>query len=1732
MWNTFGQCFTHFYQCLCGQACVLRLVEMGTWRMATVLGLVSAPWTIYVNSVSYPVLPSTFLQASGSPPDLNDYGPFGGMGIPPQTWDVFQAGILDGRYNEAQFNQPMHIRVSSDGLLAFVCSNADLRMINLTDGSTRVLLYAPQPAYFTASAPAPAPCTLLYVITSLNGIFWLDWNATAPQLLQISGQQGTVTWNNPRDLLVSSDGSTLYVAHAGNMTIDALKIDGSMHTVLYGLAASNINCNPSNSSTQDTCVGFPYALALDPHINNESFPFLTLYIATKDSFPTQYILAVTVPLTSPLTSFTPSVFILQGSGAVTDAACGAFTNLVSLAFVPGRNVMAGSDLPAQLYALDALNNGKNLGYSGLSPTGGGITLWRIDLGSDMCSAVGGGISSPLQGDGNNAQMGFNTPTWIASSSTMNMLYVTDQLNMAVKSIFLGPPSLRLTTPFTVYGCSVGVSSVPIPLTGWSSYQLPAGSTLGLRGQVTFLPALSPIQFEVNISQLKRAADTAVVMIPCPTQLDTFYNVNITVTSLVGGAASLFQTMPAPSSIVLAMPSTSNWSSSLFGAVCDTNTTIMAHLRSQTFAFFGDSHPEFTLNFTSHNASAPRLTTLAIALAASATPLQPTSLAFNVQIPAVNVSAGVFEYFDYNLDLIANGSGATQYVMPSSGRLRVSCRGAALPCPQPQPPNGTNVGSCTSALPPAASCSLVARTGYQVISGTLTITCDVLNGFYTSQPPVMQLLCQSPAPPAGTSIGNCTGQLQPSQTCTLGALVSWSVKSGSLVVQCNSGGVLSSLPIMQYEGAGSTSCTVPSFPPGVTGGSCGAPGSTIADGSVCNLSLLSGYTLVSGLLSQRCSAGVFSVLPVTSASPCLAWTSYTLPEGLGAGSCPWDPTFSGSVAGLTSGGSCTLTLISGYTYATGNSSSLLITCSYGTFATLPNVVVIPSLSTPGQRGVWPAQVSPPSDTVVAPLGAVFSTAALQESTSSQGSGTLDPCAAVQTSGPLCANGGTCVSTVASDSGYVLSCACPAGTWGPLCGTAIFGCVTCTSAWNVSTPQTVLGVGLGAVHSISLALDTVANTLQTIQQFTVQSINDSDPRVAQILDQMAAQAWSTGFLSGQLQAGHWQVLTFLAPKYSRPELARDQSDKWQATSQTDATTPTSQSVHSDGEPMPAVQSVRDASLSTSSAGRIFNSEFGRMSPTLRYAHAASSFVDSSDSSVTYEFSSSASFNISLHYIGGYNVIAPFPSLVFYSASKCTASGLFDLNGECVPCPKGCATCPGGGQCYPSPEYWSWTVLDLPLLCTIAEACPGAQTVLLSGSDSEKAVTTSNAPSSVNTQACSTGYTGVGCATCATNYYALHSRCYPCGSETNAKSQFVVTILLSFAIVGGLAVAVATLSARHLVVVVSLFVVLQQVVTVGQSGASSLSSQYRPVAQLFGYLSVINFEIQLLQPGCVVPSITFVDQFWFTLGLIGATALLFLLACVIRWQVDIVASAFRTVHADASKARATKYADNTALTDEDHAAASSLIRRVKQARVDFHRRYRHSLLILLAVFYLQLHTLMFGLLRCVEAPVPSVSTVPGSPVSTSTGLYLAVDLITPCFAGEHTAALVVVCLLFVSYTLVFPVVAYIFLSRMFASSRSPWIVRWLAQNIRWLHPVSERTDTEWSTSEATAGIRLGGKTTPHQLAAAQNARVAHDALMVEATDTYGYLWSVANMALRSLHPGESYLICFSRRSVCTQD
>jgi len=398
-----------------------------------------------------------------------------------------------------------------------------------------------------------------------------------------------------------------------------------------------------------------------------------------------------------------------------------------------------------------------------------------------------------------------------------------------------------------------------------------------------------------------------------------------------------------------------------------------------------------------------------------------------------------------------------------------------------------------------------------------------------------------------------------------------------------------------------------------------------------------------------------------------------------------------------------------------------------------------------------------------------------------------------------------------------------------------------------------------------------------------------------------------------------------------------------------------------------------------------------------------------------------------------------LLYFSVSECLGkegpeSWWPDGAGGCTFCPRGC-DCIGGGRCLPLPGYWSYNENQLPFACNFADACPGGAAQQM----------TSDGVIYTNTQVCTAGYTGAGCATCDDGYFQQNGRCIACGG-TDQTAQMVSMIIAAAAVTLCLSIGVATLEPLHLVWLVLAFTLTQQLSAVGAQGALSIPEPAgSALATLFTWLSLTNFNLEILRPGCSIPRFTFITLFLGTLVLILFTAAMFVISCLVRLFLQLRwgrAGQLNTLSDDA-RLLLTQAALQQAKVDPTRAAMNSKLFVVAPWE-DFRRRCTHSLLILCTIFFLKLTTLQMKLMQCTYAPAPADALLQVES-TTKLDLYLKTDLQTLCWRGTHLGVVMLSFVIFIVYTLGFPLTTFILLTRALADEHTDGRIGWLRKRFK---------------------------------------------------------------------------------------
>ncbi|KNC56068.1 uncharacterized protein AMSG_02080 [Thecamonas trahens ATCC 50062] len=326
------------------------------------------------------------------------------------------------------------------------------------------------------------------------------------------------------------------------------------------------------------------------------------------------------------------------------------------------------------------------------------------------------------------------------------------------------------------------------------------------------------------------------------------------------------------------------------------------------------------------------------------------------------------------------------------------------------------------------------------------------------------------------------------------------------------------------------------------------------------------------------------------------------------------------------------------------------------------------------------------------------------------------------------------------------------------------------------------------------------------------------------------------------------------------------------------------------------------------------------------------------------------------GSGDVTTRLPGLLDYVSHGCIAPGFVWRSLECKPCSEfEGAHCPGGERFWPRTGYWAASEREPPSRCFVEAACPGA----LGEVSVYPALV--NIDGSRKTDQCALGYTDEYCSVCADGYYMQDGVCRTCGSDAAAKAELAAIVIVASVMFGVILLALLLLSVRHLVTVVSAIVTLQTLVVVGKLGmqrlATSSSSSVQTLARIMRFVALVNFEIEVVRPGCSIPRVAFLSLWLGTLGLTLVAAFAFL---VTVWLRTVLA-------ARAARGKATA------------AARAFDFGTVIRART------MHALIILASLVFLQVSLRTFQALNCVRAGDGS--------------LRLAIELRLRCFEGSHS-------------------------------------------------------------------------------------------------------------------------------------
>jgi hypothetical protein len=339
--------------------------------------------------------------------------------------------------------------------------------------------------------------------------------------------------------------------------------------------------------------------------------------------------------------------------------------------------------------------------------------------------------------------------------------------------------------------------------------------------------------------------------------------------------------------------------------------------------------------------------------------------------------------------------------------------------------------------------------------------------------------------------------------------------------------------------------------------------------------------------------------------------------------------------------------------------------------------------------------------------------------------------------------------------------------------------------------------------------------------------------------------------------------------------------------------------------------------------------------------------------------------------------------------------------------CQYSPGGGRIWPSYGFWSYSEYQLPIACPISSSCPGVNA-------STASISSANPQANyVDTQVCSSGYTGSLCITCADSYFILNSRCYPCQDSTDQTRTIVLTLLIALLLLALLAAAVATLRAMRLALVIQLFLIIQTLALQLVDGVRDSPHFTEQLSTAASYINWINFDVAIIKSGCGgMPSFTFVRKVQLNVALMALAMLFFSIALCVRAIMRVRSEARLLSDSELNSSQLERNCSSTpqlSVQEVVHspprivesppstAVASRPITAVErnsalgvdvlEVWVEFKERLAHAVIVLLSIFYLRVTLLSLLAFSCTPGPDPVMSRDSAEQLTYS--LYLSEDM-----------------------------------------------------------------------------------------------------------------------------------------------
>jgi len=629
-------------------------------------------------------------------------------------------------------------------------------------------------------------------------------------------------------------------------------------------------------------------------------------------------------------------------------------------------------------------------------------------------------------------------------------------------------------------------------------------------------------------------------------------------------------------------------------------------------------------------------------------------------------------------------------------------------------------------------------------------------------------------------------------------------------------------------------------------------------------------------------------------------------------------------------------------------------------------------------------------------------------------TVNPPSPCQIANP-CQNDGVCSSVAVANTSvptptepasyvsisgtlYALSCTCRVTEpqfFGSDCSFAVLGCPRCMARYAEEESLTVLGIGLSSALQL-----TIAGVQATMKALRI--VNASEGTyVSEALDSLTKAGVPQQTL---------MELTFIAPQLLN------------ATVNASSTSPSSRRLLGSDSPFASNVNLTDPIAIDESTGQPIDAY---VPMKVEAVLPGSSIVE----------------------------VLQFNTLVYYTSSQCLAEGEWKPNGAggCLMCPTG-AYCPGAGRVWPQKGYYGYSEYTAPASCLVEEACTGMNSKLGAGSGS--GTLAYFAPGNEAAK-CNKGYQGVKCADCADGFYQLGDYCYACDASVDQSTQLALIALAAIAVIVSLSICVAVLSTASLCSAVGSFLMLQQIATIGVSAAPYVPTHTKQVQTFFAWFNLINFDLQLLRPGCGgLPTFTYVEKYWATIIFMILTAVLFLIACIARYFIKKRQyeknSGTRTarVLVVASPSRHGRSTDGTQDDDDvdhDNDGGDDLPLPPDTPTNDFNKRLQHSLLILLSIMYFRITMLLCENFICAFQTLPIGSVASNAPIDED--LMLVSDGSTSCYVGKHAVTTAVSIILMVVFLVGFPFYLFVCVLRALGTAEVVGCSGWMWRRFAWV-------------------------------------------------------------------------------------